>query len=120
MKIYKINSLTTILFIFLIFALVIPLPIVLIEALWNGTVGKSFTNITINFWQAFILWLMLLVILNILGVFKFEFAVESGESFDKELIKQKIQDIKNLQSPIDKNKLEVENKLNKDEEKKDC
>ena len=109
MKLYKINSLTTVLFMFLIFALVVPLPIVLIEALWNGTVGKSFTDITINFWQALILWLMLLVALSILGVFKFEFAVESGESFDKELIKQKIQD-----------KLKAENKLNKDEEKKDC
>ena len=109
MKLYKINSLTTILFMFLIFALVVPLPIVLIEALWNGTVGKSFTDININFWQALILWLMLLVTLSILGVFKFEFAVESGESFDKELIKQKIQD-----------KLKTENKPNKDEEKKDC
>ena len=118
MKIYKIDSLTTILFTFLIFSLVALLPISLIEAFWNGTIGKSFTDISINFWQALILWLMVLVVLNIIGIFKFEFAVESRESFDKELIKQKIQDIKDLSNKIEQTKIEVENKAKKDEENK--
>ena len=115
MKIYKINSLTTIFFAFLLFGLVVFLPIVFIEALWNSTVGKSFTDITINFWQAFILWLMVLVTLNIIGIFKFEFAVES---FDKELIKQKIQDIQDMRNKIEPNKPEAENKVNKGNEEK--
>lgn len=103
MKIYKINSLATILLTFLIFSLVALLPISLIEALWNGTIGKSFTDISINFWQALILWLMVLVVLNIIGIFKFEFAVE---------------DIKDLSNKIEQTKVEVENKAKKDEENK--
>src|SRR3989338_8646011 len=92
MKIYKVNSLTTILFAFLTAGLVLFLPIVLIEALWNGTIGKTYTDISINLWQALILWLIVLVLLNILGVFKFEFAVET---LDKELIKKKLKSFKN-------------------------
>ncbi len=110
MKIYKINSLTTIFFSLLIFGFVLLLPIVLIEALWNGTVGKTFTDITINFWQALILWLMFLVALNIIGIFKLEFAMESADSFDKDLIKQKINDIKELHAKLEKTKLETDNK----------
>ena len=80
MKIYKLNSVTTMLFIFLIIGLVVLLPVVFIEALWNSTIGRTYTDITINFWQALILWLVVLVSLNILGLFKFEFAVETKES----------------------------------------
>jgi hypothetical protein len=90
MKTIKINSLATILFIFLIFGVAFLLPIVLIETLWNSTVANSF-NATINLWQALILWLMVLVILNIIGVFKFEFAVEA---IDEEAIKKKIDGLK--------------------------
>lgn len=77
MKIYKLNSLTTFLFIFLAIGFVIFLPIVLIEALWNSTVGVTYPDIVISFWQALILWLVVLVTLNILGLFKFEFVIEA-------------------------------------------
>ncbi len=74
----------------MIFGLVFLLPIVLIEALWNSTITKSF-NITIDMWQALILWLVVLVTLNIFGVFKFEFAVES---MDEESLTKKIETLK--------------------------
>ncbi len=90
MKMYKINSLTTILFIFLISSLVLILPMVLIETLWNSTIAKSF-NIAIDLWQALILWLMVLVTLNIFGLFKFEFAVET---VDEDSLKHKIEKLK--------------------------
>ena len=101
MKIYKLNSLTTFFFAFFIIGLVVLLPIVLIETLWNTTVAKTYTDISIDFWQALILWLVVLVALNILGIFKFEFAVETHESFDKELLKKKLQDVqsKPIESP---------------------
>lgn len=90
MKTIKINSLTTILFIFLVFGVTFLLPIVLIETLWNTTISRYF-NTSIDLWQALILWLMVLVALNIIGVFKFEFAVET---IDEEAIKKKIDSIK--------------------------
>ena len=91
MKIYKLNSLTTFLFTSTIISFVVFLPIVLIETLWNSTIGKAYTDININFWQALILWLIVLVILNIFGAFKFEFAIEAADSFDKELLKKKLE-----------------------------
>ena len=91
MKIYKLNSLTTILFGFLIVCFIVFLPIIFIEALWNSTIAKSYSNFTINFWQALILWLVVLVSLNILGIFKFEFAVETIDTFDKDLLKKKLE-----------------------------
>ena len=93
MKIIKINSLTTILFILLICSLTCILPIALIETLWNTTVAKSF-DVTINLWQALILWLSILVMLNIIGVFKFEFAVESLDTSDKEAMQKKLETLK--------------------------
>lgn len=95
MKIYKLGSLTTLLISTLILGLVVFLPIVLIEALWNSTIGKSFNNVNIDFWQASILWLIILVILNILGLFKFEFAIEAGDTLDKEFFKKKLQNLQN-------------------------
>ena len=91
MKIYKINSLTTIFFGFLIICFVVFLPIIFIEALWNSTVAKSYTDFTINFWQALILWLMVIVSLNIIGIFKFEFAIETADTFDKDILKKKLE-----------------------------
>ena len=94
MKIYKLNSLTTFLFAFIIVGLVVFLPIVLIENLWNTTIGKTYTNFSIDFWQALILWLIVLVLLNIIGIFKFEFAVQTHNSIlDDELLKKKLQDL---------------------------
>ena len=90
MKIYKLNSLTTILFGFLIICLIVFLPIIFIEALWNSTVAKSYSNFTIDFWQALILWLIALVALNIIGIFKFEFAVETTDTFDKDILTKKL------------------------------
>lgn len=102
MKIVKINSLTTILIIFLISSFAFILPIVLIETLWNTTVAKSF-DVTINLWQALILWLSVLVILNIMGVFKFEFAIESMEELDKETLKKQLETLKSkLEEPSEK------------------
>ena len=95
MKIYKINSLTTILFGFLVICFIVFLPIIFIEALWNATVAKSYSDFTIGLWQALILWLIVLVSLNIIGIFKFEFAIETTDTFDKELLKKKLENLQN-------------------------
>ena len=95
MKIYKLNSLTTILFGFFIICFIVFLPIIFIEALWNTTIAKSYSDFTINFLQALILWLIVLVSLHILGVFKFEFAIETTDTFDKELLKKKLEGLQN-------------------------
>src|SRR3989338_1295847 len=95
MKTFKINSLTTILFGFVIISLIVFLPIVFIEALWNTTVAKSYSDFSINFWQALILWLIILVSLNIFGIFKFEFAIETTDTFDKDLLKKKFEGLQN-------------------------
>lgn len=115
MKIYKLNSLTTFLFAFLIIGLVAFLPIVLIEALWNGTIGRTYTDITIDFWQALILWLVVLVLLGILGLFKFEFAIQTHESFDKDFLKKKLESLQNPQNKT-KEKLEGEAQAKKENE----
>ena len=94
MKIYKLNSLTTIIFGFLIICLIVFLPIISIEALWNSTIAKTYTDFNINFWQALILWLMVLVSLNIIGIFKFEFAIETDDTFDKDILKKKLEGLK--------------------------
>ena len=109
MKIYKVNSLTTLLFAFVILGFLVFLPIILIETIWNSAIGKTYTDFSINFWQALILWLVVLVILNIIGLFKFEFAVETGNHLDKELLKKKLEYLKsNLQSkPEEKKELET-------------
>ena len=112
MKIYKINSFTTFLFTFLIIGLVIFLPIVLIELLWNSTIGRTYDQININFWQALILWLIVLVSLYILGVFKFEFAIETVDTFDKELLRKKLENLQNKPEEKSENKA----KINKDNE----
>lgn len=109
MKIVKINSLTTILFIVLICSLTCILPIALIETLWNNTVAKSF-DVTINLWQALILWLSILVILNILGVFKFEFAVESIDELDKEAMQKKLETLKNKIEEVNESEIKSKNK----------
>ena len=57
-------------------------PTMLIEALWNTTVGKAYSDFSINFWQAAILWLVFIVTLHIVGIFKFEFAVEKIDSIE--------------------------------------
>ncbi len=75
--------------------LIVFIPIFVIQIVWNGTVGETYRHMMIDFWQSLILWLIVLVILNILGFFKFEFAVESNDSAEKDMIKKKIQDIKN-------------------------
>ena len=93
MKIYKLNSLTTILFGFLIICFIVFLPIIFIETLWNATVAKSYADFNIDFWQALILWLIVLVSLNIIGIFKFEFAVETADAFDKDLLKKKLESL---------------------------
>lgn len=107
MKIYKINSLTTILFGFVIISLIVFLPIVFIEALWNTTVAKSYSDFSINFWQALILWLIVLVSLNIFGVFKFEFAIETTDTFDKESLKKKLETLQNPHEEKPENELSL-------------
>ena len=110
---YKLNSLTTILFGFLIICLIVFLPIIFIEAFWNSTIAKSYTDFTIDFWQSLILWSMILLSLNLLGLFKFEFAVETTDTFDKELLKKKLEGLQNKPSEkpeIDKNSLKSEQK----------
>lgn len=98
MKIYKFSSLTTFIFTVVIIGLIVFLPIALIETLWNTTIGKTYTDLTISFWQALILWLIILTILNILGIFKFEFAIETGSVLDKETLKKKLE---TLQSKLE-------------------
>ena len=111
MKIYKINSLTTILFGFLIICFIVFLPIILIEVLWNTTIAKSYSDFTIDFWQALILWLVVLVSLNIIGIFKFEFAVETIDTFD---IKKKLE---SLNKPEEKSEIN-QNLTNKEPQDK--
>ncbi len=113
MKIYKLNSLTTFLFAFLIIGIVVFLPIVLIEALWNSTVAKTYADISIDFWQALILWLIVLVVLNVLGLFKFEFAVERHEALDKELLKNKLKDVRSESSESIENNSNEDKSINK-------
>ena len=108
MKIYKLNSITTFLFSLLILGLVVFLPIALIETLWNSTIGKNYADTVINFWQALILWLVVVTVLNILGLFKFEFAVESGENLDKELLKKKLESLSNLEKNTEKSESKSE------------
>lgn len=108
MKIYKLNSLTTILFGFFIICFVVFLPIIFIEVLWNTTIAKSYSEFTIDFWQALILWLIVLVLLNLIGIFKFEFAVETADTFDKDILKKKLESLQNKpeekkEEPLDKN-----------------
>ena len=108
---YKLNSLTTILFGFLAICLIVFLPIIFIEALWNVTVAKSYNDFTINFWQALILWLMVLVLLNIIGIFKFEFAIETADTFDKDILKKKLEGLQGKpkdQLEIDQNSIKKE------------
>lgn len=112
MKIYKLNSLTTFFLATLVVGLLVFLPVLVIELLWNNTIGKTYTDITINFWQALILWLIVLVTLNILGAFKFEFAIETHDSVDKEILKNKIQDLKSNNSES----IQAEQKANNDSE----
>lgn len=95
MKIYKLNSLTTFLCASLLLGFIVFLPIAFIEALWNSTLGKTYPNIVIDFWQALILWLIVLVVLNISGLFKFEFIIEAHGSENKDTLKKKVQDLKN-------------------------
>ena len=93
MKIYKLNSLTTMLIAVLLIGLIVFFPIMLIEALWNTTIAKTYTDFSINFWQALILWLIALVTLNILGFFKFEFAIEKVDSIDNKNLKKTLEDV---------------------------
>ena len=111
MKIYKINSLTTILFTFLVIGLVVLLPITLIQNLWNSTIGRTYTDISINFWQALILWMIVLVVLNIMGLFKFEFAVEANDALEKDIIKKNLESLQNTFEK--KEEVEKENKNTK-------
>ncbi|MBI1859193.1 MAG: hypothetical protein HYR97_08805 [Candidatus Melainabacteria bacterium] len=94
MKIYKINSFTTFLISMFLIGLVIFLPIMIIEAIWNSTIGTMHSYLAINTWQALILWLIFLTLLNILGVFRFEFAVEKFDGTNKESVKKKVEEIR--------------------------
>ena len=90
---YKLNSLTTMLIAVLLIGLIVFFPIMLIEALWNTTIAKTYTDFSIDFWQALILWLIVLVTLNILGLFKFEFAIEKIDSLENNRFKKTLEDI---------------------------
>ncbi len=112
MKMYKINSFTTFLFSILVIGVVVFLPITFIELLWNHTIGKNYVDLAIDFWQSLILWLVVLVLLNILGLFKFEFAVQTGETIDNELLRKKLDSLKSGRDDISKHN---EIKSNKDD-----
>lgn len=95
MKIFKLNSSSTILLGSVIIGFIVFLPIALIETIWNSTIGKVYSDINIDFWQALILWLVVLVLLYIVGVFKFEFAIERIDSPDQDSIKKKLEELQN-------------------------
>ena len=95
MKVYKVNSFTTFLIAALLIGLVVFMPILLIEALWNSTVAQSYSDYVINFWQALILWLVVIVLLNIIGIFKFEFAIETADTGS---VKKKLDSLQGKQS----------------------
>ena len=101
MKIIKLNSFTTFLISMLIIGFLILLPIVLIQALWNQTLGNTYDHLIINFWQSLILWLIVLTILNIVGLFKFEFIVETKNQ-DKDTIKKTIEELTKNTNELDR------------------
>ncbi|MBI2995098.1 MAG: hypothetical protein HYY52_00095 [Candidatus Melainabacteria bacterium] len=120
MKIYKLNSLTTFLVALLIISLVTFLPITMIELFWNTAIGKNFTDLTVNFWQALILWLIILITLSILGIFKFEFVIETHKVTDKDLLDKNLlkRKIESLQSESEKTpETEISIKRDKEEGK---
>ena len=54
---------------------------------------------------------MVIVSLNILGIFKFEFAIEATDTFDKDLLKKKLEGLKGKpeeKPEIDQNSLKKE------------
>ena len=92
MKIIKLNSFFTFLISMLFIGFVVLLPIVLLQVVWNETIGNSYDYLVISLWQALILWLIVLTILNIFGLFKFEFKIQSiGQ--DKDTIEKTIEEL---------------------------
>lgn len=92
MKIIKLNSFSTFLISMLVIGFVILLPIVLIQVAWNETIGNVYDYLTINFWQAFILWLIVLTILNIAGLFKFKIIFDTKDQ-DEDTIRNSIESL---------------------------
>ena len=111
---YKLNSLTTMLIAVLLIGLIVFFPIMLIEALWNTTIAKAYTDFSINFWQALILWLIVLITLNILGLFKFEFAIEKIDSIENNPFKKTLEDV---QSNTEKKLESTQNTIKEAKEK---
>lgn len=56
-------------------------------------IGRVYEDLIIDFWQSLLLWLVVLLTLNILGIFKFEFAIEKQNDINNDLFKEKIKDI---------------------------
>ena len=52
------------------------------------------------------LWLIVLVLLNISGIFKFEFAIEKADTFDKELLRKKLEQLKKTEEKQETQKKE--------------
>lgn len=110
MKVYKLNSFKTLLIILSIVGLGMFLPVFIIELLWNSTIGEIYQDLIINSWQALILWLIGIIVIYLSGLFKFEVAVESFDNIDTELIKKKVEELKQKSAEPKPEEIEIEAK----------
>lgn len=106
MKIVKLNSFSILLIVLFIGSIIFYVPIFTIECLWNSFLGSHYPSFEINFWQALILWLALIVLVYISGAFKFQMAIEKID-LDKDLFKKQIEELKSKQ---EEDKLKTEKK----------
>jgi ABC-type multidrug transport system fused ATPase/permease subunit len=110
MKIFKLDLLGIILLIF-ISLLVIVLPSVLVQFIWNSVVSNHLeNNLVINLFQAILLWGAIATLFYITGVFKFGFSFQELEAIDLSTIEDP-----ELRSELEKLKIEAHKK---EEEKK--
>lgn len=111
MKLIKVNPITSFILSIAIAFFAFLLPIIVIQALWNSTVAVNNHYLEINYWQSLILWFVVLTLIHISGIFKFEIAVES-KNFDEELLKRKIEEIKkkSLEKELEEIKEEAKKK----------
>jgi hypothetical protein len=86
MKLFQLNFLSVALALALI-AVLVFLPSLLIQSAWNAFYSKILEHdLTINLWQASLLWGSLLTLLYMSGVFKFKLDFKSIDSIDLDSI----------------------------------
>lgn len=114
MKLFKFNFLT-ILLIALITGLVVAGPSYLIQSIWNATVSPQFLerDLSIEVWQAFLLWSAVLTGIYMTGIFKIGFDLKSIDSIDLSEIndpelRDEIEKLKELEKAKEKSQTKEE------------